>query len=88
MAHGVPGAGSEEYRIAHFREHLARGETAELGVRVELHGGAVTLTGTVTTADRRDEILRLARTELTGLTVHEDVVVACADAPDQYEELS
>ncbi|MFE5590049.1 hypothetical protein [Streptomyces sp. NPDC056549] len=80
--------GESEYRIARFRERLAREDVAELGVRVEARGAAVLLTGTLTTADRRDEILRLADTELAGIPVHTDLLVACADPPDRPEELS
>ncbi|MGW6414974.1 BON domain-containing protein [Streptomyces sp. NPDC055055] len=80
--------GESEYRIARFRERLAREDVAELGVRVEARGTAVVLTGTVPTAGRRDEILRLADTELAGLLVHTDLLVACADPPDRPEELA
>ncbi|MFC9593868.1 hypothetical protein ACFTUC_29305 [Streptomyces sp. NPDC056944] len=80
--------GESEYRIARFRERLAREDVAELGVRVEARGAAVLLTGTLTTADRRDEILRLADTELAGIPVHTDLLVARADPPDRPEELS
>ncbi|MFG3042212.1 BON domain-containing protein [Streptomyces sp. NPDC048330] len=81
-------AGESEYRIARFRERLAREDVAELGVRVEARGTAVVLTGTVPTAGRRDEILRLADTELAGLPVHTDLLVACADPPGRPEELA
>ncbi|GAA3903041.1 BON domain-containing protein [Streptomyces gulbargensis] len=77
----------DEYRIARLRERLAGDDVAELGVQVEQRGTSVLLTGTVPTASRRDEILRLAREELAGLTVRADLVVACADAPDRWEEL-
>ncbi|MEV5969599.1 BON domain-containing protein [Streptomyces sp. NPDC051921] len=80
-------AHEDEYRIARLRERLASGGTAELGVQVEHRGGAVLLTGTVPTAALRDEILRLAHDELSGLTVRPDLAVACADAPDRWEEL-
>ncbi|MFI8824767.1 BON domain-containing protein [Streptomyces sp. NPDC053431] len=82
------GAHEDEYRIARLVERLAGDDLAELGVHVEQRGGAVLLTGTVPTTTRRDEILRLARGELAGLTVRADLTVACADAPDQLEELS
>ncbi|MFI8966448.1 BON domain-containing protein [Streptomyces sp. NPDC053493] len=82
------GGGPEgEYRIARLRERLAGDELAELGVQVEQRGTAVLLTGTVPTAAHRDEIVRLAREELTGLVVRADLAVVCADAPDRFEEL-
>ncbi|GGU98422.1 hypothetical protein GCM10010275_41180 [Streptomyces litmocidini] len=80
--------GESEYRIARFRERLAREDVAELGVRVEVRGASILLTGTLPTADRRDEILRLASTELAGIPVHADLLVARADPPDRPEELS
>lgn len=70
-----------EYRIARFRERLARDDVAELGVRAEMRGAAVVLTGTLPTADRRDEVLRIADAELSGLAVRADLLVACADPP-------
>ncbi|MEW1906718.1 MULTISPECIES: BON domain-containing protein [unclassified Streptomyces] len=79
--------GENEYRIARFRERLARDDTAELGVRIETRGTAVLLTGTVPTAEHREEILRLAETELTGLPVRADLVVASVDPPERPEEL-
>ncbi|MEV4427429.1 BON domain-containing protein [Streptomyces sp. R-07] len=80
--------GESEYRIARFRDRLAREDVAELGVRVEVRGTAVVLTGTLPTADRRDEILRLAGTELAGIPVHADLLLACTAPPDHPEELS
>ncbi|GEB55786.1 hypothetical protein [Streptomyces gardneri] len=77
-----------EYRIARFRDRLARGDVAELGVRVEMRGTSVLLTGTLPSAGRRDEILRIAATELGGIPLHSDLLIACADPPDRPEELS
>ncbi|MER5307527.1 BON domain-containing protein [Streptomyces sp. NPDC002773] len=79
--------GESEYRIARLRDRLAREEVAELGVRIEVRGAVVLLTGTVPTADRRDEILRIAEAELADLPVRADLQVACADPPDRPEEL-
>lgn len=81
-------AHESEYRIARFRDRLARGEAAELGVRVEVRGAAVLLTGTVPTAGHRDEIVRIAVAELDGIPVRHDLLVACADPPDRSEELT
>ncbi|MFE5912851.1 BON domain-containing protein [Streptomyces wedmorensis] len=80
-------AGESEYRIARFRDRLAREDTAELGVRVEVRGAAVLLTGTLPTAAGRDEILRIAEVELDGIPVRHDLLVACADPPERPEEL-
>ncbi|GAA3387553.1 BON domain-containing protein [Streptomyces roseoviridis] len=81
------GAHEGEYRIARLRERLAGDDLAELGVQIEQRGAAVVLTGTVPTTTRRDEIVRLARDELAGFTVLADLAVACADAPERWEEL-
>lgn len=84
---GDAGASAPEYRVARLRDRLAVTEVAELGVRAELHGASVVLTGTVPTVTRRAEILRLAQAELGDLPVHDDLLVACADVPDRREEL-
>lgn len=81
-------ADAAEYRIAHLRERLASGPAAEMGVRIELRGDTVLLSGTVSSPACRDEILRVAREVLEGLSLREDVVVASTTAPDHPEELS
>ncbi|WP_282085878.1 BON domain-containing protein [Streptomyces tendae] len=93
-AAGAPGRpeksgdpGHVEYRVAHLQERLAAEELGELGVRAEVRAGAIALTGTVPSAQCRETVLRLARQELAGLTVHADVVVAETTRPDHAEEL-
>ncbi|CAL9661172.1 BON domain-containing protein [Streptomyces sp. enrichment culture] len=76
-----------EYRVAHLQERLAAEELGELGVRAEIRAGAVAVTGTVPSARCRETVLRVAREELAGLTVHTDVVVAETSSPDHAEEL-
>ncbi|MFD5800131.1 BON domain-containing protein [Streptomyces sp. NPDC127020] len=88
----APGSGSPageniEYRIAHLHDRLAAEELGELGVRAEVRAGAVAITGTVPSARCRETLLRIARQELTGLTVHADVVVVETAGPDHAEEL-
>lgn len=87
MTDRLAGAHDDEYRVARLRERLADDDLAELGVQIDLRGTHVVLTGTVPTTTRREEILRIAQDELVGFTVHADVSVACADAPDRWEEL-
>ncbi|MFD6437379.1 hypothetical protein [Streptomyces venezuelae] len=77
-----------EYRIAHLKERLAAEELGELGIRVEPRGSSVAVVGTVPTTHCRDELLRTVNEELDGETVHFDVVVAEAAAPDHPEELA
>jgi hypothetical protein len=80
-------AGNVEYRVAHLRERLAAEELGELGVRVEVRGQTVVITGTVPSAGCRDILLRTARQELAGLAVHSDVVIAENTSPDHAEDL-
>ncbi|MBL3669917.1 hypothetical protein JL475_28825 [Streptomyces sp. M2CJ-2] len=87
-AGGVPPAQSREYRVAHLQDRLAAGELGELGVRIEVRGEAVLVTGTVPSAPAREEVLRVVREELAGLPVHCDVVVNETSSPDQAEELT
>lgn len=77
-----------EYRVAHLRDRLTQGEAAEQGVRVEARGPAVLLTGTVPSAQCRDQILRAAEEELAGFPIHSDIVIAETDSPDHAEELA
>ncbi|MEV5147327.1 BON domain-containing protein [Streptomyces sp. NPDC052727] len=81
-------AGSFDYRVAHLAEHLASGDLAELGVRLELRGDAVLLTGTVPSTQCRDDILRMAREELAGHPVHSDLLIAGTSSPDHGEDLT
>jgi hypothetical protein len=80
--------GSTEYRIAHLRDRLATGPTAEMGIRIEMRGDSVLLSGTVPSVACRDEILTIAEQDLAGLSLREDLVVVCSIAPDHPEELA
>ncbi|GAA2252444.1 hypothetical protein GCM10010145_20230 [Streptomyces ruber] len=84
----APTAANLEYRVAHLRDRLARGDSAELGVRVEARGPGVLLTGTVPSAQCRDRVLAAAEEELAGVQIHSDILVAQTDSPDHAEELS
>lgn len=84
----VPAPENVEYRVAHLRERLAAEELGELGVRLEVRGQAVLVTGTVPSTGCREVLLRTVREELAGLAVHCDVVVAENATPDHAEELS
>lgn len=85
---GTPAAWNTDYRIAHLQDRLAVGDLAELGVRIEARGGAVMLTGTVPSAQCREEVLRIVHEELAGLAVHSDIVVAETSSPDHAEEVT
>lgn len=86
-APGTGGAHHLDYRVAHLTDHLAAGPLGELGVRIQIRGEAVLLTGTVPSARCRDDVIRLAREELPDHPVHSDLVVADGSAPDHAEEL-
>lgn len=86
-APGVGRAQNLDYRVAHLADHLAAGDLGELGVRIEIRGEAVLLTGTVPSLQCRDDVLRTARAELPGTPVHCDIVVADTAAPDHAEEV-
>lgn len=80
-------SGISDYRIAQLCDRLAYDEVAELGIQIEQRGRAVLLSGTVATAEHRDEILRIAAEELGAVPVRSDLVVLSATAPDAPEEL-
>ncbi|MEU9351293.1 BON domain-containing protein [Streptomyces griseoloalbus] len=87
-AGGTPAGQGTEYRVAHLQDRFASGELGELGVRVEVRGGTVLVTGTVPSARCREDVLSTVREELAGLEVHCDVVVSEPSSPDHAEELS
>ncbi|MGI5379969.1 hypothetical protein ACQEV2_38110 [Streptomyces sp. CA-251387] len=76
-----------DYLVAHLTDHLAAGPLGELGVRIEIRGEAVLLTGTVPSVQCRDDVLRTARAELLGHPVHCDIVIVDNSAPDHAEEV-
>ncbi|MFE1753338.1 hypothetical protein [Streptomyces anandii] len=88
VATGEDAGDNLEYRVAHLRERIAGGPLGELGVRLEVRGEAVLLTGTVPSAHCREEICALVDEELRGHRVHCDVAVADASSPDQAEDLA
>ncbi|GAA2908263.1 hypothetical protein [Streptomyces mexicanus] len=86
---GAPAAGDNlEYRLAHLSERIAGGPLGELGVRLEVRGEAVLLTGTVPSTQCRDAICDLVDAELAGHQVHCDLVVTDASSPDHAEDLA
>ncbi|MFI9808438.1 BON domain-containing protein [Streptomyces sp. NPDC052301] len=83
-----PATENLDYRVAHLADRLAAGPLGELGVRLELRGDSVLLTGTVPSAQCRDEILHLAREDLSGHPVHCDLMIAGTSSPDRGEDLT
>ena len=85
-----PSGGEDPYyleaRVA--RRSAEDPDTAELGVKVAVHGGAVFLTGSVASEERRRHVVDAARAESGGLPVTDDLVVSGAQPPRGTEELT
>lgn len=76
------------YLQARIERRLAEDpDTAELGVRVTVHGTAVHLTGDVASQERRRHLVAGAAEEAGGLDIRDDLRVTCADAPTTAEDL-
>jgi len=77
-----------QYRVAHVRRALAEdSRTAELGIRVNVRGDDVYLSGEVTTENRRADLERVLREVAPEVVVHNDVRVADTREPARREEL-
>jgi osmotically-inducible protein OsmY len=76
------------YLVARIQRRLAEDpDTAELGVRVAVHGGAVYLSGDVASDERRRHLVAAAAAEAGDLEVRDDLRVTCADPPTTAEDL-
>jgi osmotically-inducible protein OsmY len=76
------------YTEAHIHQHLAENpDTAELGVRVAVHGRGFFLSGDVASDERRRRVVDAVRQLVPDLTVHDELQVTGADAPASREEL-
>jgi osmotically-inducible protein OsmY len=76
------------YLAARIQRRLAEDpDTAELGVRVAVHGNAVYLTGDVASQERRRHLVAAAAEEAGDLEVRDDLQVTCADPPTTVEDL-
>ncbi|SFQ31266.1 hypothetical protein SAMN05421810_10661 [Amycolatopsis arida] len=77
-----------QYSVAHVRRALAEDErTAELGVRVNIRGNAVHLSGEVATEQRKAELDHVLAEVAPELRVHNDVRIVGAGEPTRREEL-
>ncbi|KNE78654.1 MULTISPECIES: hypothetical protein [Streptomyces] len=84
-----PGAtATTEYRLAHLQERLAREGSGDMGIRLEMRGGSLLLTGTVPSAANREEILRIVAEVLPDVPVRSDIGLTDHSAPGRPEELS
>ncbi len=79
---------SPQYRVAHIRRALAEDpRTAEMGVRVNVRGDRVHLSGEVTTEQRRDDLEAVLAEVAPDVTVSNDVRVSDTREPGRREEL-
>lgn len=78
----------QQYRVAHLRRALAEDpRTAEQGVRVNVRGDHVHLSGEVATEQRRAELEQVLGELEPEMEVHNDVRVSDTREPARREEL-
>lgn len=78
-----------QYVVAHLRDVLAHDErVAALDVQVRIVGSDVFLTGTVSSAERRDAIETVVREHAPDLTPHNQLDVLPSAAPTGREEIA
>lgn len=86
---GGPDAEDPYYLEARVQRRLTEDpDTAELGVRVVVHGEVVHLSGDVASAERRQLLLAAAAAEAAGRTVTDDLRVTGAEPPAGAEDLT
>jgi osmotically-inducible protein OsmY len=79
---------SPQYRVAHVRRALAEDpRTAEMGVRVNVRGDHVHLSGEVATEERRGTLEQVLAEVVPDCAVHNDVRVSDTREPARREEL-
>lgn len=79
---------SPQYRVAHIRRALAEDpRTAEMGVRVNVRGDQVHLSGEVATEQRRADLEAVLAEVAPDVSVNNDVRVADTREPARREEL-
>jgi len=77
-----------EYDLAALHAALAEDEhTAELGLEVQVRGGALYLRGSVASEERKTVIGRLVERHAGDLDVRNDLVVEHPEAPTEAEQL-
>jgi osmotically-inducible protein OsmY len=86
---GPPDGEDAYYLEARVSRRLAEDpDTAELGVKVAVHGGTVFLSGSVASQERRAHVVEAARAESGGMPVTDDLVVSGTQPPPGAEELT
>ncbi|MGH8901574.1 MAG: nucleotidyltransferase [Egibacteraceae bacterium] len=79
----------DDYLMARLQEAFAHDErTDELGIAASFGGGAVVLAGTVSTPQRREAVLAVAREVLDGRPLHDEILVADLSEPIGTEDLT
>jgi osmotically-inducible protein OsmY len=84
-----PPAEDPYYLEARVQRRLAEDpDTAELGVRVAVHGEVVHLSGDVASDERRRQLVEAAAAEAVGREVRDDLRVTGAEPPAGAEDLT
>lgn len=84
----MTGADLPQYLVAHVRRALAEDpRTAELGIRVNVRGSRVHLSGEVATEERRGDLERVLHEVVPQVEVCNEVRVADTREPARREEL-
>jgi osmotically-inducible protein OsmY len=77
-----------EYLVERVREAIAtRSETHELGIRVQVAGGRVLLTGSASSEPQRDAITVVVERVAPGYEVVNELCVASTTPPAEVERL-
>ncbi|RZQ63882.1 BON domain-containing protein [Amycolatopsis suaedae] len=81
-------AGDNGYLVAHVRRALAEdARTAELGVRVDVSGGAIRLEGDVECARRRQDVADVVADNARGMAVYNEIHVLDPSGHSEPEEV-
>lgn len=64
------------------------GRAHELGIRVDVHGEAVVLSGQVASEERRRAVARIAAEQAPDLTISNEVLVTPVRPPEGEEHLA
>lgn len=86
---GAEGDVPTQYVVARVRDALAHdARVAALDLQVRIVGSDLFLTGTVSSASRRDAAEAVVRGEVPQLVIHNQLDVLSTEAPSGREEIS
>jgi hypothetical protein len=88
-ADATRGSRPTQYEVARLRDVLAHDpRVAALDLQLRIVGDDVFVTGTVSSAARRDAVGTVLHHEVPDLTLHNQVAVLATDAPTGREEIT